>query len=262
MAKITLNKMAVLSAMTTVSNYLPKDGDFAGAVNISGRENLLTIEAHNGIEHIVVQHIPFVNSDMTKDNFELISIDGKKFLAVIKAAKSDISIEKKEDYIVVSSGRSRAKIETFAKTQSMKDTVLFSGAINVDGDLLSALAKAVHTTDTNNPKFEFNGVLLDLAKEALSVVSTDTKRLSAISMDKNIGKEAQMILPKNAVSSLIKLFGNSEIILNYDEDETVIMAASNEIRYTTKLISGLFPNWKNIMPNEFTSSVNKQGDAC
>lgn len=252
MKTIILNTTTLTTAVATANNYLTKEGDFAGAIVLTGNDRLLSVMATSHTETISLNNIPFNSTDMTLESFEDFSINGKNLLTALKACKSDeVSIDITEDKITVKSGRSKAKIDIHANTQEIYfpecEDKFFIGS-----DLVIGLQKTQHAIDTNNPKYELNGALIEVSNGKLKVVSTDTRRLAVSTSDSSLG-DMSLIIAKPAVQSILKLFGESEISAKRGKESLVIM--SENITYSTKLISGKFPNWEAIIQDKWTHSV-------
>lgn len=252
MKKITTNTKTLQNAVATANSYTSKDGEFAGDITLIGKDGQMEIKATDGTQTIVFKNISFVSSDLTDVNFAPISLNGKKLATVLKVAKTDeVIVEIEANYITIKSGRSRAKIETTAKPQQITLEKGYGKKIDFDFSA-EALNYMIHAIDQNNPKWEMNGMLLEVEKSQLSMVATDTRRLAVIKKSSST-EDMSIILPKEAVLTFNKLFADIEIEL--EANEYTFSVYSPFIDYQTKLINGAFPNYKNILPKEFAKTV-------
>ena len=252
MKKITTNTKTLLNAVAAANNYTSKDGDFAGAVTLNGVNGQMEVKATDMMQTIVFKNIAFTSSDLTDNNFAPVTLEGKKLATVLKVAKSDeVVIEIADGYITVKSGRSRAKVETMAKVQ---DIVLEKGyGKNLDlGECFDGMRYLTHAIDANNPKFELNGLLLETDGSNLIMAATDTRRLATVSKSSST-EDVSIILPKEAILTLKKLFSGVDI--EAEADEHIFSIYSPFVDYETKLISGLFPDFQRIIPKTFSQTL-------
>ena len=249
MKKITTNTKVLLNAVATANNYTSKDGDYAGAITLNGVNGQMEVKATDMMQTIVFKNIAFVSSDLTDNDFAPVTLDGKKLATVLKVAKSDeVIIEFADDHIVVKSGRSRAKIETMAKVQKIALEKGYGKSLDL-GDSFDGMRYLTHAIDANNPKYELNGLLLEADGSKLTMVATDARRLATVSKPSSV-EDVDVILPKEAIVTLNKLF--SDVDFEAEVDEYKFSVYSPFVDYETKLISGKFPEYQRIIPKTFS----------
>ena len=119
---------------------------------------------------------------------------------------------------------------------------------DVDAVMLGrSLKKILPSIDTNNPKYELNGALLDIKHNFINIVGTDTKRLSIFKFETPTEKEFSIIIPKKAINEIQKLFFD-KIEIYYDEN--TLIAQSQNFEFFTKLINGKYPDYDRVVPKE------------
>ena len=119
---------------------------------------------------------------------------------------------------------------------------------DVDAVMLGrSLKKILPSIDTNNPKYELNGALLDIRHNFINIVGTDTKRLSIFKFETTTEKEFSIIIPKKAINEIQKLFFD-KIEIYYDEN--TLIAQSQNFEFFTKLINGKYPDYDRVVPKE------------
>ncbi|MRI57990.1 MAG: DNA polymerase III subunit beta [Epsilonproteobacteria bacterium] len=174
--------------------------------------------------------------------------NGKKLLDIVRILKEGpVTLEKKEDTLHISQGHSRFKLPSF-------DADEFPNFPEVDdlpkieipsSELITSLKKITPAIDTNNPKFELNGALIDIKTDKINFVATDTRRLAIVTLDKSLDKEFALIIPKKAIIEIQKLFLD-DISMYYDQTHLIIQ--SGPYLFFTKLINGKFPDYERIIP--------------
>jgi DNA polymerase-3 subunit beta len=146
--------------------------------------------------------------------------NGKKLLDIVKILKDDlISLKTEEDFLHIKQKRSRFKLpmfnaEEFPEFPSIENKSKFEiKAI----DFLHSIKKITPAIDTNNPKYELNGALIDIIDNEIKFVATDTRRLAIATLKKNVEYDISLIIPKKAISEIQKLFFDDMNIF-YDEN--------------------------------------------
>jgi DNA polymerase-3 subunit beta len=183
------------------------------------------------------------------------TINGKKFYEIIKALNDDfIYLEIKNNLAIITQNNSIYKLPVFDANEfpefpSIEDSkeIRINSFIFIDG-----LKKILPVIDTNNPKYELNGALLNINDKTIDLVSTDTKRLAIISTKNNNSKTIELIIPKKAISEIRKLF-ISDFKLFFDGINLIIK--SENIKFFTKLINGKFPNYQRIIPSSYKTII-------
>lgn len=179
-----------------------------------------------------------------------ITANGRKFLDIVKILKdSDVELKSSNNILHISQEHSNFKLPTFnAKDYPQFPTKEGNPKIEIDSNILiESLRKITPATDTNNPKFELNGALIDIKNDHINFVSTDTRRLAIVNIGNVDGKELALIIPKKAIIEIQKLF-KEEIEIYYDNAYIIIQ--SSHYTFFSKLINGKFPDYSRIIPKE------------
>jgi len=188
-----------------------------------------------------------------------VTANGKKLLDIVRILKDDfITLDTIGEMLHIQQNNSKFKLPTFNANEFPEfPTIDSKPKINLDSQkLISSLKKITPAIDNNNPKFELNGALIDISKDAISIVSTDTRRLALVNIENNSSEELSLIIPKKAIIEMQKLFFNA-IEIYYDNTHLIIK--SDQYTFFTKLINGKFPDFTRIIPKEtnFNLSIPK-----
>jgi len=174
--------------------------------------------------------------------------NGKKLLDIIRILKDDeIILEVLDNTLVIKQKHSKFKLPTFdPNTFPNFPTIEEKPQISLDSlNLIQNLKKISPAIDTNNPKFELNGALINIKNGSTDLVGTDTRRLAIASIPGDNTEELSLIVPKKAILEIQKLFLD-QIDIYYDETNLII---SNEnYFFYTRLINGKFPDYQRIIP--------------
>ncbi|MDA3945178.1 MAG: DNA polymerase III subunit beta, partial [Helicobacteraceae bacterium] len=166
----------------------------------------------------------------------------------------EIVLETVQNTLHIQQGRSNFKLPTFNSNEFPSFPEYDNKPkIQIDSQILiESLKKITPSTDTNNPKFELNGALIDIKSEGINFVSTDTRRLAIVKISNTNEKELSIIVPKKAIVEIQKLFfDNIEIYY----DNTYLIIKSDQYLFFTKLINGKFPDYTRIVPKEISKTM-------
>ncbi len=185
----------------------------------------------------------------------LASANGKKLLDIIKILKDEnITLKTENDFLHIKQKRSKFKLPMFnADEYPDFPTIENKSQFDIKAfDFLSSLKKISSAIDTNNPKQELNGALIDITDGNIKFVATDTRRLAVYTLDKNIEFDISLIIPKKGISEIQKLeFDDMKIFY----DENILIIKSENFTFFTKLINGKYPDYQRIIPKEFKIEI-------
>jgi len=188
-----------------------------------------------------------------------LTANGKKLLDIIRILKDEeVEISQQDNMLHIKQKKSKFKLPIFDANEFVQFPKYENKPqIEIDSlQLIRSLKKITPAIDTNNPKFELNGALLDISKDAINFVSTDTRRLAIMKTTSNAQTELMLIIPKKAIIEIQKLFIEKIDILY---DETHLMIKSTNSFFFTKLINGKYPDYQRIIPKSIKSilTLNK-----
>ncbi len=181
--------------------------------------------------------------------------NGKKLLDIVRILKDrPIILETREDHLIITQDTSKFKLPmfnpsefpTFPKTENLARIELGSEAF------INSLKKIAPAIDTNNPKYELNGALIDIKNDHINFVATDTRRLALVKIETSLEKELSLIIPKKAIQEIQKIFFD-ELEIYYDENNLIIK--NDRYLFFTKLINGRYPDYERILPKSLAFTL-------
>lgn len=194
-------------------------------------------------EHITVEH---------PGSF---TANGKKLLDIIRILKDDeITLELLNDTLIIKQKQSKFKLPTFnPELYPAFPSIEDKPQISLDSlNLIKNLKKISPAIDSNNPKFELNGALINIKNDSTDLVGTDTRRLAIASIESSNEQELSLIVPKKAILEIQKLFLDQ---INIYFDETNLIITNDNYFFYTRLINGKFPDYQRIVPASVKHSV-------
>jgi len=249
---ITISKSIIENILIHAGPFLEKKdtSQITSHVYLNATNSTLTVKA---TDYEIGFLVTTQNVNITQDGS--ITANGKKLLDIVKILKDgDINLEVKNDTLHISQAHSNFKLPTFSHNE-FPAFPSYEGKARISIEshtLIESLKKITPAIDTNNPKFELNGALIDIQQNHINFASTDTRRLAIVNINNESANELSIIIPKKAIIEIQKLFFN-DIELYYDETNLIIH--SEQYTFFTKLINGKFPEYSRIIPKEIANNL-------
>jgi DNA polymerase-3 subunit beta len=199
--------------------------------------------------------LKIVTDQITVDHPGAFTAHGKKLLDIVRILKDDeITLELLNDTLVIKQKQSKFKLPTFDPDLYPDfPTINDKPQITLDSlSLIKNLKKISPAIDTNNPKFELNGALINIKNDSTDLVGTDTRRLAITSIESSNSEALSLIVPKKAILEIQKLFLDQ---INIFFDETNLIITNDNYFFYTRLINGKFPDYERIVPNSVKHSI-------
>ena len=200
--------------------------------------------------------LQITTSHIEVDHEGSFTANGKKLLDIIRILKDEeITLELFDTTLIVKQQHSKFKLPTFDATafplfpsQENKPQILLDSH-----SLIHNLKKISPAIDTNNPKFELNGALINIKSDKTDLVGTDTRRLAIATIPSDTTEELSIIVPKKAILEIQKLFLD-QIAIAYDETNLII--TNENYFFFTRLINGKFPDYERIVPKSIKHYIH------
>ena len=201
------------------------------------------------------------SGEITTDGDGEATLPGRKLLDICKAlgegAKIDINISGEK--ATVRAGRSRFTLATLPATEfPVIEDIHAQQAISLpQASMKRLLEKTQFSMAHQDVRYYLNGLLLEIEKKRLRAVATDGHRLALcdVTIDEPVNGNHQVIVPRKGVLELQRLLGDSgDLVLSLGTNH--IRVAVDDIRFTSKLIDGRFPDYQRVIPKQDGSFIS------
>ncbi len=194
------------------------------------------------------------------------TIPARKILDICKALPegAEISIEVKEDKVLVKSGKSRFTLgvlpaQDYPVIEASPGNTFFSIKENELKNLIDKTAFAMAQQDV---RYYLNGMLLEINEKIIRTVATDGHRLALSELTSNLSEEInnQVILPRKAVLELSRLLSDKDSEVKIELSNSYIKVLLSHSIFTSKLIDGRFPEYQRVMPTSTENEIMADKD--
>ncbi|MDA3870483.1 MAG: DNA polymerase III subunit beta [Gammaproteobacteria bacterium] len=228
--------------------------------------NVLIKADHNSLSLTATDlEIEFLTQiEMVIDEPGEITVPARKMLDICKSLPADtqVNFSLKGDKAMIQSGRSRFSLVTlpaseFPSLDEISSNSTFELPQTTLKDIIDKTAFAMAQQDV---RYYLNGLMLEVGSKVLRAVATDGHRLAYCEKvtDCELAEIKQVILPRKGVIELARL-------LEYSDDKVKIILGSNHLRvelnnlrFTSKLIDGRFPDYNRVIPEDGNSVMTAE----
>ncbi len=212
------------------------------------RDSQLSVTATD----LEVELVAHSSVDEVKSEGE-ITVPARKLLDICRALPDEATVNLKleGDRMIVKSGRSRFVLSTLAAADfPVIEDIDASREIRLAQiDVRRLLEKTHFSMAQQDVRYYLNGLLLETGGGVVRAVATDGHRLALceVNLEDDNGATQQVIVPRKGVLELQRLLGDeNEVQLTIGPNH--IRATVGDIRFTSKLIDGRFPDYDRVIP--------------
>jgi DNA polymerase-3 subunit beta len=170
-----------------------------------------------------------------------------------------VQIETDDDEARIASGRSQFAVRTLPADEFPRLPVQSGDAVTLAAaDFAEALRQVVRAASSDDARPVLTGVLMAAEDPGLRLVATDSYRLAVRDLPgASVLREGQKVLiPSRALTELQRLAGSesaSDVTLRLGEHDATFEVG--EVRLTTRLIEGEFPNYRQLIPASYPNRL-------
>lgn len=178
----------------------------------------------------------------------------------LPAGELTLDFNEKEQLAEITSSQADFKlnclpVEDFPRLPELPE----AGAFEIEaGPLINTINTVARAASRDETRPVLTGILARFATDKIKLVATDSYRLSVreTEVKTSIKEKKEVVIPRASLEELARLFeqGDGKKISVAVVDGQIIFA-SGEILLTSRLIEGQFPNYQQLLPDEFKVEV-------
>ncbi len=193
-------------------------------------------------------------NDENDSGLKSITVGGKKFQEILRILpdESEISIEEKENRILIKSNKSKFSLQTlpYQDFPKLNNQIVNAKIIFISQSKLKKLLSSVqYAMAQQDVRYYLNGVLFIIEGNKLKVVATDGHRLAYNQIEiEGIHDKHEMILPRKTITEMCKLLADNDDMVDVQFSDQQIKIEFSGITLITKIIDGKFPDYERVIP--------------
>ena len=218
--------------------------------------NLLMVAGNNGLVitatdlEVEIQSRVAIEIDEPGE----ITLPARKLVDICKAlpegAKVQFSINDQKAQI--RSGKSRFTLATLpAADFPLVETIKGDCSFTIPQSRLKELIERTQfSMAQQDVRYYLNGLMLEISNGLLRGVATDGHRLALCDMpvDIRVSETRQVIVPRKGIQELLRLLENNDELVQVDVGSNHIGISNADIRFSSKLVDGRFPDYDRVVP--------------
>ncbi|NRF64628.1 DNA polymerase III subunit beta [Vibrio coralliilyticus] len=194
-----------------------------------------------------------------------VTVPSRKFLDICRGLPDDsvITFVLEGDRVQVRSGRSRFSLSTlpandFPNIEDWQSEVEVS---LTQGELRGLIEKTQFSMANQDVRYYLNGMLFEIDGTTLRSVATDGHRMAVSQAQLGADfAQQQIIVPRKGVLELVKLLDAPEQPVTLQIGSSNVRAEVNNFVFTSKLVDGRFPDYRRVMPQTTTKTLEAECD--
>jgi DNA polymerase-3 subunit beta len=259
--KLTASREDILTPLQSVIGVVERRQTMPVLANVllSAREDRLSITGTDLEVELVATSTASVQASGD------ITVPGRKLLDIFKALpeKTNVTLTTEGDRVSLKGGRSRFTLSSLPAAEfPVVDEINAQQTLTVSqGEFRRLIDKTHFSMAQQDVRYYLNGMLLEADGKILRTVATDGHRLSycEATLEHEAGPAQQVIVPRKGVLELQRLLagdGNVELAIGTNH----VRAQIGDIRFTSKLIDGRFPEYSRVIPSNPTKKIMADRD--
>lgn len=247
-----LSPLQAVSRSTGVKSSLP----VLGNILLQTENGKLTLSATN-LEVGVVKKI---KAEIIEEGE--ITVPAKMFLEVITSLSSQsLILETEGEQLKISSKNFHATLNCISATEFPAIPLASEQSISIEAKVLQqAVPQIAFAAAVDEGRPVLTGVLTELKKDKLELVSTDGFRLAHKQTKIEHPEEAvfRSLIPRRTFEEVVRLIGEElsgkedKIEISTSENQNQMVFTIGETQLSSRLIEGQFPSWEKIIPTQAT----------
>ncbi|MEW6129533.1 MAG: DNA polymerase III subunit beta [Acidobacteriota bacterium] len=256
--KFSINKAEILKELNALQGVVEK-------------KNTIPILSNILIEATDASTIAFLATDLDISLQTVCAADVATPGAVVVQAKKLFDIvrnlpdaeihflKEDNDWVKILCGSSEFKIvgqskENFPSTTMAEnyDTTLSASVMN------NLIQRTIYAITQEESRYALNGAMFVTDVDKLEMVATDGHRLALASVaheQNQVAEKKSFIIPKKALSEILKLTTGVEEPMEFATDENHLYFKIGARRFTSRKLAGQFPNYELVIPKNNDKAV-------
>jgi DNA polymerase III subunit beta len=260
--KLTATREEFLAPLQSVIGVVERRQTMPVLANVllSARDNRLSITGTDlEVELVATKQVSVQQAgDVT--------IPGRKLLDIFKSLpeKTSVTLSTEGERVSIRGGRSRFTLSSLPATDfPVIEEINAQQTLTLEqGEFRRLIDKTHFSMAQQDVRYYLNGLLLETDGKSLRAVATDGHRLAICEMALTDGKtgQQQVIVPRKGVLELQRILG-TEGSIELAIGTNHVRAQIGEIRFTSKLIDGRFPEYGRVIPANPSKKVEADREA-
>lgn len=247
--RFTINRSEFLKSLQCIIGAVERRQTMAilGNVLLQIKDNRMRLTATD-LEIELVSHCHLIDSEHGSA-----TLPARKLHDICRALPedADLTLEFEEGRAILRSGGSRFTLVTLPPNDfpNLDEFVPQASFSLSQAQLKGLLLHSSFAMAQQDVRYYLNGLLLEVNSSQVTAVATDGHRLALAKLDTGVGSgEHAVIVPRKAILELLRTLDERDAVVNIYLGTQAIRFEYDDVRFTSKLIDGRFPDYRRVIP--------------
>lgn len=189
-------------------------------------------------------------------------VPAKMIVEIVKKSKKSISLALNKLILSYKSGKSEMELncldaEEYPKLPEIDAKIpLF---VLKGTEFIECIKKTVFAASESDTRPILQGVLFDIQKDCISLVSTDSHRLGSVNRKWSNQEELKFVASAKALDNISKSFDILQDVEVFATNQMLLLKNGQSIFYS-RLLEGNYPDTSRLIPNDFKTEITLNRD--
>lgn len=218
--------------------------------------NVLVVADENGLSLTATDlEVELVSRiDIPVDEAGQVTVPARKLMDIVRNLPEGalIKLALDQERAIITAERSRFSLATLPASEfpAVEDIGDTQPLLLPQANLRGLIEKTHFSMALQDVRYYLNGLLLELEPGLLRAVATDGHRLALgeVTGEVQVDSPQQVIVPRKGVQELLRLLGDTDEQVRLELGSNHLRVTLPELRFTSKLIDGRFPDYQRVIP--------------
>lgn len=188
-----------------------------------------------------------------------LAISGSVLNAIFSnvSPNENVQLEERDGNLMIKTKKSQIKLKASPHEDFPTIPIVTGTSFEIEAKkLIDGIKSVFYSSSVSDIKPEISSVYMYTDNHNLVFVSTDSFRLAEKKIKLNKVEEISGILiPYKNISEILKVFGEFQGIIKVCFNKNQISFSSDSTYLTSRIIDGIFPDYRQIIPKESTTDI-------
>ena len=188
-----------------------------------------------------------------------LAISGSILNAVFSniSQNENVHLENKDGNLLIKTKKSQIKLKSQPHDDFPTIPMVTGNSFEIESKkLIEGIKSVYYSSSISDIKPEISSVFIYTNEDSLIFVSTDSFRLAEKKVRvKGLEEILGILIPFKNVSEILKVFGEFQGVIKVCFNKNQISFSSNSTYLTSRIIDGIFPDYRQIIPKDSLTDV-------
>jgi len=169
----------------------------------------------------------------------------------------NIHLEDKDGNLLIKTKKSQIRLKSQPHDDFPTIPMVTGTSFEIDSKkLIDGIKFVYYSSSVSDIKPEISSVFIYTNNDNLVFVSTDSFRLAEKKIKvKDLPEISGILIPFKNISEILKIFGEFQGTIRVCFNKNQISFSSDDIYLTSRVIDGIFPDYRQIIPKDFSTDL-------